>query len=576
MENVSRRNFLRGTSAALAGAAVAGLTLTGCTNEQPAERPSWLPESWDYETDIAVVGMGAAGLSAAIAALDEGLGDVLVLEAAPEEYSGGNTRVSMNLIMIPKNVDKAIEYQNNLNDYCVVEDDLVRSWAENICENKEWMEGFGMNLVAMQAYSPEFPDVAGSECAQTYCIDGIAGNASGWLALKEEADYLGAEYLYSHRALSLVRDPLTNEALGVVADNGGASVTIKARKGVILACGGFENNMEMMREYLNVGSEKHPYGTPYNRGDGFAMVAPFGAKLWHMNNASGTVINGYVQGVGDDELTNNITGTMTLGVGSLPIHTYMFVGRDGKRFMYEEKLQLAQHGKVPSGGMYVDMPTPVGTYAIFDSTVFDNVPIFVTAERGATAGWAVIMDSFVGDGSNQAYLDAGVIVKADTIDELAAMIPVDSAGLVETVNSYNQLAMAGKKDPEFGRGTTVYETHVGFGDSAGESEDGQAEAVAEFALQPLARGPFYAMPIAGSIVNTQGGPKRDVNGQLVDWNDEPIGRLFGAGEFGTIYGYCYNGGGNVSEAISSGRLAARSAGALEPWDADDAQEKDGK
>lgn len=571
-EQLSRRSFLKGAGVAAAGMAMTGAAagLTGCAEQKPEEtRPAYLPESWDKEADIVVVGMGGAGLAAGITAADEALGDVLVLEAAPEEEAGGNTRVSMNLIMIPKDVDGAIEYQTALNDYCEVEPELMQAWAENICANKEWMEGFGIELVPMNAYSPEFPELKGSQHVQTYCVDGVAGNASGWNALKEQADYLGVPIEYGTRAMELVRNPETNEALGVLADQNGTTIAIKARKGVVLACGGFENDPEMCRSFLDLGSSKHPYGTPWNRGDGFRMVNPFGAQLWHMNSAAGAVINGFAQGMGEAVMTNNLTATITMGVSQLPIHTYLFVGKDGKRFMYEETNQLTRHGKISAGGVYRDMPTPKGAYAIFDETVFANLPIFVTAESGATAGWSVIMDKYLGSGTNQDYLDAGVIVKAETIEELAELIPVDSKGLVDTVNAYNGWAMQGQTDPDFHRGETVYETHVSFGDQTATDEG--MEAVSAFALQPIMRGPFYAMPLAGAIVNTQGGPKRNANGQIVDVNDEPIGRLFGAGEFGCIYGYMYNGGGNVSEAISSGRLAARSAGALASWDQEAAE-----
>ena len=65
------------------------------------------------------------------------------------------------------------------------------------------------------------------------------------------------------------------------------------------------------------------------------------------------------------------------------------------------------------------------------------------------------------------------------------------------------------------------------------------------------------------VINSQGGPKRDAKGGVVDVAGNAIPRLFAAGEMGCIYPYKYNVGGNFSEAISSGRLAARSAAALE-------------
>ena len=67
-------------------------------------------------------------------------------------------------------------------------------------------------------------------------------------------------------------------------------------------------------------------------------------------------------------------------------------------------------------------------------------------------------------------------------------------------------------------------------------------------------------------LNTQGGPRRGTDGSVLKVDGTSIPRLYAAGEMGTIYSYNYNGGGNVSEAMSSGRLAARSIGALESWE----------
>lgn len=78
--------------------------------------------------------------------------------------------------------------------------------------------------------------------------------------------------------------------------------------------------------------------------------------------------------------------------------------------------------------------------------------------------------------------------------------------------------------------------------------------------------PYYATPLVGTVLNTQGGPKRSANCEVLDVFDQPIPRLYAAGEMGCEYAYVYNVGGNISEAIGSGRHAARAMGALEPWE----------
>ncbi len=92
MSEISRRNFLKG--AAVAGAAVAGsAALAGCSSGGSAASGDWMPKSWDYETDVVVVGYGGAGMWSSLVAADEGGSEVVILEKAPVE-GGGNSRIN--------------------------------------------------------------------------------------------------------------------------------------------------------------------------------------------------------------------------------------------------------------------------------------------------------------------------------------------------------------------------------------------------------------------------------------------------------------------------------------------------
>jgi succinate dehydrogenase/fumarate reductase flavoprotein subunit len=564
---LSRRGFLMGAGLAAATATTAGLfgcstgdaDGTGGDAANSGAAINGLPESWDYETDVLVVGHGGAGIAAGLTMASESLGEVLVIEAAPAEQEGGNTRVSGNLIFNPDNVQDAITYQTALNDLNVVEPELLAGWAENVCGNKEWLENLGIELVSIPAFAPEFPELPGSSTVKTYCVGGKMGYHSLWNALKEQQDYYGYEVLYNTRGLELVRNRETNEALGVIAEQNGTSLAIKARKGVVLSLGGFENNPEMLRSFLGMGQAKYPLGTPFNRGDGFAMVAPFGAQLWHMNNAAGSTINVFGAGLDFPGVTSS-----SLGYHGLPLHDYLFVGRDGKRFMYEETNMNTRHGKIVQGGVFVDLPTPEGAWAIFGQTFFDNVPISTKIE--SETGWSSTYDTLVAS-DNQGFMDKGVIVKAETIEELAEKTGLPLAGIQATLDAYAEYVVAGK-DPDFRRGESVYDQFGGMAadETAVAAEGELVEAVVAFALQPI-NPPYYATPLGGCIYNTQGGPKRNGDSQLLTSAGEVIPRLYGAGEFGTVYGYMYNGGGNVSDALGSGRAAARHAASLEPWDA---------
>lgn len=489
----------------------------------------------------------------------ESLGDVIVLEAAPEGLEGGNTRVSGNIVFIPDTVEGALAYQTDLNGPFVVEEELMKAWAEMICENKDWVEDLGCEMKPIAACSPEFSEAEAGDTVKVYCVDGHLGDASLWNVLKEQEEDLGYQVMYGTRATSLIRKPETNEALGAIAETeDGTTLTIKARKGVVLSCGGFENNPEMVRNYYHNNVFKTQfYGNPYNRGDGFGLVGPFGAQLWHMNSFSG----GH---------TNQMIFPEGYTVGSAPAGSgWIMVGENSKRYMYEEVNGQHRHGKLRMNGVWSDCLAPGTIHQILGAKAFEESESFFPDSAMQYANTYDLYDPACGP---QEWVDKGVVTKADTIEELAEKLGRDPEALAETVNQYNQYCADGV-DPDFHRGEAYYE--FGKMDYSTKREDENIsgvltemiEAIKPFDLEPL-EPPFYAIECCASFINTQGGPKRNGQAQILDTNDEPIPRLYGAGEFGSIYSYVYNGGGNVSEAIATGRVAARSAAANEPWDAD--------
>ena len=116
---------------------------------------------------------------------------------------------------------------------------------------------------------------------------------------------------------------------------------------------------------------------------------------------------------------------------------------------------------------------------------------------------------------------------------------MDAAGLVETVNKYNQCCAAGE-DPDFGR---LSET-----------------------LIPIKTPPFYAMELTIGNINTNGGPVHNKASQTLDRDGKPIPRLYSAGELGSIFGFLYNSGHNLPEALAFGRIAGMNTAVLTPWD----------
>ena len=84
-------------------------------------------------------------------------------------------------------------------------------------------------------------------------------------------------------------------------------------------------------------------------------------------------------------------------------------------------------------------------------------------------------------------------------------------------------------------------------------------------LSPIQAAPFYAVELSPSMLNTQGGPRRNARSQIVRPDDSPISRLYSAGELGSIYSYLYQGTGNIGECLAFGRISGRNAAAEKPW-----------
>ena len=549
MTELTRRNFVAGTAVAAGAVCAAGAVAASASADEAAI-------AWDAEADIVIVGCGGAGICAAITAADEGLGSTLLLEAAPEGDEGGNTRVSAQVIFCPDSVEGAIEYQTNLNGLHKVEEKYLQAWAENLTQNIDWLASQGIQTQETAFFNPEWPDVEGSDHCHCYLAGEEMGFGKLWDALAARAEELGIEIQHDTRVTQLVVE--NGEVHGVRDESG---KTYKANKGVILACGGFENDADMVSNYFQIGySECKPMGTPYNRGDGIKMAQSVGADLWHMNN-----------------FANSGYGTLSAGEGDMksvvitqwPLKDYIYVGPDGTRFMYEEKQSLARHGKYLTSGCATNAAQPAGTWCIFGSETFDSDQCVF--QQSYICQWN-IQYGLAAHATNQEYLEAGQIFKGETAEELAEQIGIDPATLASTIANYNANA-ANNVDPDFNRGTDVYSA-FNYGAQGESANAGKTEAdngggdmepsILAFNLKEL-QAPYYAVHLYTAMLNTQGGPRRDVDGGVLKFDGTTVPRLYAAGEMGTVYSYNYNGGGNVSEALSSGRLAARSAGALEPW-----------
>lgn len=546
--NLSRRTLLKSFGIAAAGMATAGMAGCASPNTDAAEEPIAATGAdaieWTDEADIVIVGMGFAGLSAAAVSDAENLGSALVLEAAPEQFRGGNSYASGQIVFCPDSVEAAMTYQGALNAPYDVPEDIMRAWAEDICENVSWLtDTFGCDFEG-NYYDEigEFPDMPEAEKCPAYLDGGRSNDGGVWEKMCEYVEDCDIPVYYEARALHLIKND-NGEIVGVACEDGR---NFKANKGVLLACGGFEHSEAIMQEHSLPGFPNiKSMGSWYNVGDGITMAQEVGAQLWHMSNFSGA-------NLGLDPVANDVDDIARC-YAFFKTHGFIYVNNRGRRFTNEEQLgKLLRHGKQFRSGAWVDYDMPTGAWAIFNQNEFDAGKIF------GPASFAKITqcEGFVDD--NQSALDAGVIMQANSIEELAQITGLDATALENTLAYYNDTAVAQQNDTLFHRGQAMNLYGELIALPGNENDEVRSPAYDIERIDP----PYYAIRLYPTIINTQGGPKRTANCEIVDLNDNPIPRLYGAGEMGCEYPYIYNVGGNVSEAISSGRRAARVIGSL--------------
>ncbi len=504
---VSRRRFLK--EAAVAAPALAATNALGAQESSPQA-----PE-WDKEADVVIIGTGFAGLSAAIVAKDAGA-KVLILEKMSREYEGGNSRVSGNMWWTPTNLPEALEYMEAL---CagLTDSESLQALAEEMLKLNGWLESMGVKPQPLGMFQPEHPQLPGSKCVRTWS-NGGAGGGRLWIPIREQAEKRGIEILYETPAKDLVLSA-TQEVLGVKATSEGKQISIKAAKGVVLACGGFEFDFEMQKQYLP-GWPTYGRGTPGNTGDGIRMAQKAGAALWHMNNS--------LAGLGC-MIVPEYDPVMI--PASLPRNAHILVDQTGKRFMNE--MRENRHGFGHKEYMlYFDGVlgafTRIPCFGIFDESA---------RTRGSVAGgmpfqfgWFGWFGGYQGSRDNSKEIEKGWIIKGETLADLANKLEIKPEELEASIARWNEQCKTGQ-DQDFGR--------------PGRS------------MTPIEKPPFYCVKIYPATYNTQGGPRRNARCQVVDPYNRPIPGLYSAGELGSFWGWMYNGGGNNAEALCTGRIAAR-------------------
>ena len=321
-------------------------------------------------------------------------------------------------------------------------------------------------------------------------------------------------------------------AVGAVLNKEGEIFRVKARRGVVLAAGGFSRNLEMRQKY-----QRHPIttewtaGTPSNTGDAIRMGAEAGGALGLMDEAWWTPVS----------LVPRSPFSWVLVVEKSLPHG-LFLNQDGKRFTNE----AAPYIDVVNG-MYDDVEKTGAAdprwFHIFDATYRKS------SIAGPVAPAKVMPDKKL----PRRYRDGNFLYKAESLDELCEQLKIPAATAKAAITRFNEYAVKGE-DPDFNRGWSAQDRYYG-----------DPNVKPNCSLGPIETGPFYAVQIYPGDLGTKGGLVTDEHSRVLREDGRLIPGLYAAGNSAeSVMGRTYPGaGGTIGPALTFGFLAAEDA-AREP------------
>lgn len=470
--------------------------------------------------DVVVAGCGVAGLSAAVAAAEAGA-RVAILERAPEEERGGQSRYTEAYLRMKSLTEVSDDFETHLAEngsgsidpelveqtatdprgssltrsLSLADPNLIERFSDAAPKTIAWLQGIGARFdflptQFLTASQPRLLPVGGGQAL----VDVLAARAEA----------LGVRFFYETTAQSLIRNA-QGQVVGLYATVRGQGQR-ELMGSVVLACGGFEGNTEMMTRYVGpraVYLRPVCKGGYYNRGEGIRMALDIGAA------ACGEFGSYHAEPVDPRS-----------GVSEPSIFIFPYgilVNADGERFTNEA-------------------PTTV-------DACYEPVTRRIFEQRGGMA-WTIldarhtrIPNYRLGIRTDQPP------VSATSIAELATKIGVPVDRLQATVDSYNA-ACSGKDWTPLALD--------------GLATQGLNPPKSHWAC-PLTEGPFHAYPIISANVFTFGGLKINPEAQVLDADGDAISGLYAAGETVGIYYGNYTGATSVLKGLVFGRIAGDTA-----------------
>ena len=489
-------------------------------------------EESELFSEVVVVGAGNAALTAALAAREAGA-QVLVLEKAPYDDRGGNSRFTGGIVrfaqggledilpLVPDLTEAEIARlevepypaETYIDDIMRLSEGkadpaLTRVLVDNSYQTVRWMQSLGVSFELYQTAVRQGGRIYFPAGAVIQFWSGGPGLTN---RLFRTAEGRGIDVVYDTPVVDLLTTA-DGRVHGVRAQAPEGLMDIHA-KAVILACGGFEASDRRRARYLGAEWEKvHVRGTRHNTGELLDRLEALDAQLGgQLDGAHAVPVDAGSPEVGDLNL-GDLTARLSYPLG-------IMVNQDAQRFV-DEGMDFKSYSYTVMGPEILRQPGGIA-YQIFDQQ---------TVER---------LEARYGSGSPP--------VSAETIEALAGKLGLNPTALVRTVNAYNAAVQDGPFNPAIKDGKRTH---------------GIEPPKTNWAL-PLDQPPFVAYGVCCGITFTYGGVMVNEAGEVLRRNGVPIPGLYAAGEItGGIFYHNYPSGSGLMLGAVFGRIAGTSAAAF--------------
>ena len=515
--------------------------------------------AFDETFDVVVVGFGLAGGIAALNATQAGARTLLIEKSA---VPGGLSICSYGAVRSAHDPDLAFQYLKATNDGRTP-DDVLRALAEGMCDIERYVRELGTinNAVIVTSveenklreksgdpfrrqirgnyplpgtntfYHTTVLDVPGFDSRTHYpWANGAPGGPKLFRIVHDNLIKHGVEIRLGTPALRLIADPETRAVRGIRISSNGVEHNIQARRGVVLASGGFEGNADMKAQFLEAKPVLNA-AARQNNGDGIRMAQDLGAALWHMWMIHGAYgfrhsDPGYPYAIRLKRFPDWFPGDADKARLKM---AWILLDQNGKRFMSEYQPYTQD--------------TAVRPLAYYDPVTqrFPRNPAFVICDEAGRKMYPLGKATSNDEGIRYAWsednlkeVEHGILKRANTLAELAGLLGIDASAVDLSVARWNAMCERGADDDCGRPGGT---------------------------MTPITTPPFYGAPVWATLSNTQGGPVHDAQQRIIDVYGKPIPRLYSAGELGSSFGHLYLSGGNIAECFVTGKIAGRNAAA---------------